>query len=39
MSGTMDRDRMIDQIFETVRNADEETLEQFYWFLMMEMES
>lgn len=35
----MDKDRMIEHIFETVRNADSDTVEQFYWFLMMEMES
>lgn len=35
----MCRDEMIDQIFEKVREADNETVEQFYWFLMMELES
>lgn len=35
----MDQQEMIDRIIETVRNADAQTLEQFYWFLMMEMES
>lgn len=35
----MSRDEMIDHIFDTVRNADDETVEQFYWFLMMELES
>lgn len=35
----MSRDEMIDRIFDTVREADAETLEQFYWFLMMELEN
>lgn len=35
----MSRDKMIDHIFETVRNADDDTVEQFYWFLMMELEN
>lgn len=30
---------MIDRIFETVREADDATVEQFFWFLMMELES
>lgn len=34
----MSRDEMIDRIFETVREADNATVEQFYWFLMMELE-
>ena len=33
----MDRYEMIERIFEAVRDADPETLEQFYWFLMMEL--
>lgn len=35
----MSRDEMIDHIFDTVQEADTATVEQFYWFLMMEMES
>lgn len=35
----MCKDEMIDHIFEIVRNADAETIEQFYWFLVMEIES
>lgn len=33
------RDEMIDRIFETVRNADDSMIEQFYWFMIMEMET
>lgn len=35
----MSQDEMIDHIFAMVKGADSETLEQFYWFLMMELES
>ena len=39
MNERSDRDRMIDQINERVRNADSKTVEEVYWFLMLEMES
>lgn len=35
----MCKEEMIDSIFEMVRNADAETIESFYWFLLMELES
>ena len=31
------REEMIEQIFDKVREADDSTVEQFYWFLMLEM--
>ena len=30
---------MIEEIIERIRNADTSTLEQFYWFLMLELEA
>lgn len=35
----MCRDQMIDSIFRAIREADDATVENFYWFLMMELES
>ena len=35
----MERDEMMEEIFERIRNADTSTLEQVYWFLLLEMES
>ena len=33
----MRREEMIEHICEKVREADDTTVEQFYWFLMLEM--
>lgn len=30
---------MIDRLFDSVRDADEQTRENFYWYLTMEMET
>lgn len=35
----MDREKMIDRIIEKIMEADEATLEDFFWFLEMEMEN
>ena len=35
----MTKDEMINRIFDSVREADSATVEQVYWFLMLEMES
>lgn len=35
----MSKDELINHIYGMVKDADSETLEQFYWFLMMELET
>lgn len=35
----MCRDQMLKQIGDMLEAADDKTLESFYWFLIMEMES
>jgi hypothetical protein len=34
----MDREKMIDRIMERVREADEATLEDFFWFLELDLD-
>lgn len=34
----MEKEEMVEQIFDKVREADTATVEQVYWFLMLEME-
>ena len=34
----MSKEEMIDRIYEIVQEADAETVEQFYWFLMTEFD-
>lgn len=35
----MSREEMIDRICERVREADQATLEEFFWFLEMDLDS
>ena len=35
----MERNEMIEQLCERIREADTQTLEEFFWYLEMELES